>query len=101
LNDLTLKKGIVDSYFGRRESSMLEKLNFINVDNEGSYCIIRGGGAFAPAAEMSTRAMARPFIAAGIFTREQVDKVVALFHDPSFYYPRYTLFSAWGQKPFK
>jgi SAM-dependent methyltransferase len=99
LNDFTLKKGIVDSYFGRRELSMLEKLNFINVDNEGSYCIIRGGGPFAPAAEMTTLAMTKPLVAAGVFTREQVDKFVALLHDPSFYYPRYTLFSAWGQKP--
>lgn len=41
----------------------------------------------------------RPLIAAGVVTQEQVDNAERLYQDPSFYWPGYTLFGAWGQKP--
>jgi SAM-dependent methyltransferase len=99
LLDTLQRKGIVNTFFGRRELSMVEQLGFVNIDNEGWTCINRGAGPQAQFATMTTLTAAKPLVAAGIFTQEQVNKVVALFQDPSFYWPEYTAFSAWGQKP--
>ena len=97
--DLLRKRGIADFYLGRRERSLVEQLGFVNVDHEGFTRVTRGGGPHAQFAVMTIQAAVRPLIAAGAITQEQFDSVERLYRDPSFYWPEYTLFGAWGQKP--
>jgi len=98
LADIMRKKGVADAYFGRRERSLMEQLRFINVDYEGWSHVNRGGGPHALLALMTFQSVAKPLIAAGVITQEQMDSVERLCRDPSFYWPGNTMFSAWGQK---
>ena len=93
------KRGIFDPYFGRRERKLVEQLGFVNVDHEGWTRMNRGGDSHAQYHVLVTQAVARPLITVRAITQEQVDSVVRLYRDPSFYFPEYTLFGAWGQKP--
>jgi hypothetical protein len=42
---------------------------------------------------------AKPMIGAGLITQEQHDSMQRLLRDPTFNYPGFTMFSAWGRKP--
>jgi len=101
LFEVLKKKRIMDAYFGRRERGLIEQLGFVNVDHEGWTRMNRGGGSHAQFAVMTLQAGTRALIAEGVVTQQQVDSVEDLYKDPSFYWPEYTLFSAWGQKPLK
>jgi hypothetical protein len=47
----------------------------------------------------SWEAGVKPLITEGVLTQDQYENVMRLLKDPTFYYPEYTLFSAWGRKP--
>jgi len=93
------KKGIVDPYFGRRVRGLVEQLEFIDVGQEGWTRMFRGGEPFARFSAMTLQATAKPMIAAGLLTQEQVDSVQRLLMDPAFNYLGLTGFAAWGRRP--
>jgi hypothetical protein len=42
---------------------------------------------------------AKPLIGAGQLKQEQLDSILQVLRDPTFYYLGLTMFSAWGRKP--
>jgi ubiquinone/menaquinone biosynthesis C-methylase UbiE len=97
--DFLRKKGILDPYFGRRVRGLVEELGFVDIGHEGWTCVNRGGDPFARLNLMTVQAAAKPMIAAGSVTREQLDAFQHQFLDPAFYYIGLTLFAVWGRRP--
>ncbi|MFH0748729.1 MAG: hypothetical protein V1915_02260 [Candidatus Bathyarchaeota archaeon] len=97
--DFLRKRNITDMYFGRRVRGLIEQLGFIDVLHEGWTCMCRGGDPMARFDAASCQMAAKPLIAAGVLTQEQLDSVQSLFFDPTFNYPGLTMFSALGWKP--
>jgi len=93
--DTLREKRILDYYFGRRVRGLVEELGFSDIGQEGWTCIARGGEPLA-----LYQAMTGPvLVSRGIITREQNNILQRYLQDPTFYYPFYTLFCAWGRKP--
>jgi SAM-dependent methyltransferase len=93
------ERGITDYYFGRRIRGLVEQLEFMDVAQEGWTSMVRGGDPWARLWAMSWEGVVKPMIAEGIVTQEQYETVHRLLLDLAFYFPDYTLFSAWGRKP--
>jgi SAM-dependent methyltransferase len=99
LYDFLLKKGIVDSYFGRRVRGLVEQLGFADVGQDGWTRINRGGEPVARFGMATLQGAARHMIAAGLIAQEQYESVRRMYLDPSFYFPTVTMFAAWGRRP--
>ena len=99
LYDFLCKRGVIDTYFGRRVRGLVEQLGFTDVGQEGWTCMDRGGEPMARFGAATLQAAAKPMIGAGLLTQEQHDTVLRLFLDPTFNFPGLTMFSAWGRKP--
>ena len=99
LNDFLQKKGIVDPYFGRRVSGLVEQLEFIDVGQEGWTRMNRGGEPSARLHALTFQAAAKPMIAARLLTQEQYESIQRLLLDPDFNYLGSTMFAAWGRRP--
>ena len=97
--DFLRKRNITDMYFGRRVRGLIEQLGFIDVIQEGWTCMCRGGDPMARFDAATCQMAAKPMIAAGLLTQEQLDRVQRLFLDQTFNYPGLTMFSALGRKP--
>ena len=96
--DFLKKRGFAGSaYFGRRVRGLMEGLGLMEVGNEGWTRMTRGGEPMALERATAWRAVARYSV--GAISQEEVESFIRLFSDPTFYYPEYTLFSAWGRKP--
>jgi SAM-dependent methyltransferase len=93
------RKGIDDCFFGRRVRSLLEQIGFTNVSHEGWTRITRGGDPMALTVVASWEAGVKPLIGEEVLTPEEYETIMHLLKNPAFYYPEYTLFSAWGRKP--
>jgi hypothetical protein len=74
-------------------------LEYADVGQEGRTCIVRGGDPMALVDSATVPLLAKPMIIAGLLTREDAETLQRLYVDQTFYYPFYTLFSAWGRKP--
>jgi len=99
--DFLRKRKIVDPYFGREVRGLIEQYGFIDVNQEGWTCMVRGGEPMARFDAATIQMAAKPLIGAGLLAQEQHDSVQRLFLDPTFNYPGLTMFSAWGRKPEK
>jgi len=98
--DSILKRSPVNPHFGRRLRGLVEGLGFVEVGNEGWTCMTRGGDPLAQLIATDMQLTSRLItIPAGVVTQEEADKYCRLILDPTFYYPCYTFFSAWGRKP--
>jgi SAM-dependent methyltransferase len=97
--DFYRRKGIADSYFGRRVRGLVEGLGFTDVGQDGFTRINRGTDSMASNLAATWKAGEKNLITAGLITQEQSDSVYSKFLDPAFYFPGVTLFSAWGRKP--
>jgi SAM-dependent methyltransferase len=93
--DSLRKKGIADLYLGRRVRGLVEQLGFVDVGQEGSTFMGRGGDPLARVHAASCPAI----LAAGLCTKEEADAVQRQYLDPAFRYPAETVFAAWGRKP--
>ena len=93
-----LKNGTADPYFGRKERCLVEKLGLENVGHDGWTRINRGGGLHAQFAIKTLRVASKPMIMQGILDPKGIEIIEDLYNDPDFYWPEYTLISAWGQK---
>lgn len=99
LYEFLKKKGIVDSYFGRRVRSLVEQLGFIDFGHDGWTYVVRGGEPSSQLAAMTLQAASKPMIAAGLLSQEQLDSVQRLYLDPTFYRLALTMFAAWAKRP--
>src|SRR5215467_8945805 len=88
---------IMNMYIGRHLRSLLERLEFIDVDTEGLAGISRGGGPSTQFQLMNLQLAGPPLIGAGVLTEEDVALLRRLFADPSFYYVDGIFFGAWGR----
>ena len=83
------------SYFGRRVRGLVEGLGFADIDQEGWTCMLHGDDPL-----QRVYLMMHPlYIASGLITQEQAESMRRKLQDPTFYWPSYTLFAAWGRKP--
>lgn len=95
----TLKAArIMNMSFGRRLRGLLDQLGFIDMSNEGSTGISRGGDPLTRFQLMNLQLAGPPLIAAGILTEEDVELLRRLFADPSFYYVESVFFGVWGRR---
>jgi len=98
-NDFLRKMRIVNPYFGRQVRGLVEQLGLIDVAQEGWTCICRGGEPMARFDAATYQMAGKPMIGAGLVSQEQLDSMQRLLRDPTFTYPGFTMFSAWGRKP--
>ena len=99
--DALRERGIADVYFGRRVRGLVEGLGFMDLGQEG-WTFIGRGGEREPESRVAAAAwqsVSKPMIAAGVITQEQSESIHRMQLDPTYYYPFYTLFCAWGRKP--
>jgi len=95
----TLKAArIMNMYFGRHLRGLLEQLGFVDIGNEGSTEISRGGDPLTQFQLMNLQLAGPPLIAAGVLTGEDVELLRKLFADPSFYYVGSVFFGVWGRR---
>jgi SAM-dependent methyltransferase len=97
--DLLRKMRILNPLIGRQVRGFVEQLGFIDVSHEGSTHINRGGDPMAQFDAATLQMSAKPLIAAGKLEQAQLDSILHLLQDPTFYYLGLTMFSAWGRKP--
>jgi len=93
------KMRILDPLIGRQVRGFVEQLGFIDVSHEGWTHITRGGDPMAQFDVANMQMAAKPAIEAGRLAQEQLDSILHLLQDPTFYYLGLTMFSAWGRKP--
>jgi SAM-dependent methyltransferase len=93
------KMGMLDPLIGRKVRELMEPLRFADVSQDGWTCITRGGDPMAEFDAATMQMAAKPMIGAGQLTQEQLNGIVRLLQDPTFYYLGSTMFSAWGRKP--
>ncbi len=93
------KMRIIDPLFGRQVRGRIEQLGFTDVGQEGWTRINRGGDPMALFDAATLQMSGKPLIKAGLVTQEQLDNILRLPRDRSFYYLGFTMFSAWGRKP--
>jgi SAM-dependent methyltransferase len=97
--DFLLKRGFGDGFFGRRVRALIERLGFVDVDQDGWTRISRGGDDIARERAAAWQTAMNLRMSAGDITQEEAMRVIRLFSDPTFSYLEYTIFSAWGRKP--
>jgi hypothetical protein len=90
---------ILNPLIGRQVRGFVEQLGFTDVSQEGSTHINRGGDPMAQFDAATLQMSAKPLIAAGKLEQAQLDSILHLLQDPTFYYLGLTMFSAWGRKP--
>ena len=93
--------------FGRNVRLLVEQLGFQEVSSEGITTIGRGGEPIAKFLAMSYQSnwdlikheLIQEEKQLGKDIEENIDKVISLFENPSFYFVSIPLFCAWGRKP--
>ena len=87
-----------DPYFGRRVRSLLELLDFVDIRQEGSTSVNRGGEAGAKWHRMNMQMLRERLVAAKVLTEKDCQEMERLFSDSAFYFVEVTLFGAWGRR---
>ncbi|HEY7419972.1 MAG TPA: methyltransferase domain-containing protein, partial [Ktedonobacteraceae bacterium] len=91
---------VMNLYLGRHLRRMLDQLAFVNIGIEGNTGISRGGDPLPMQFQrMNLQLAGPPFIAAGVWTEQDLELLQRLLADPSFYYVDGTFFGAWGRRP--
>ena len=92
-----------DVEFGRKVRRLIDELGFQDVGSEGTTKVVRGGESWARFEVTSYQALVERL--SDVLTEEEkklledMDKVISLLENPSFYYASYPLISTWGRKP--
>jgi SAM-dependent methyltransferase len=89
---------VMDPYFGRRLRGLIEQLGLVEIQNEGTTSIIRGGEPEARFQQMTTELGRGYLVAAGLLSDDDFEALNRAYADPSFAFVGGTLFGAWGRR---
>jgi SAM-dependent methyltransferase len=89
---------VLDPYFGRRVSGLVERLGLADLGHEGTTWVSRGAGPGARFSQMSLAIVRGPFVAAGLLTAADFDGLDRTYEDTSFSFADMTLYGAWGRR---
>jgi SAM-dependent methyltransferase len=81
--DFLLKRGFGDGFFGRRVRALIERLGFVDVDQDGWTRISRGGDDIARERAAAWQTAMNLRMSAGDITQEEAMRVIRLFSDPT------------------
>jgi SAM-dependent methyltransferase len=92
--------GPVDPDYGRRLPALVEGLGVREFGQDSVALTGRGGGPTARLARMCDALLRSRFVAAGELTETDFDELDRAYDDPSFSFVGFTVFGAWGRRPF-
>ena len=85
---------LFDPYLGRRTRTLLESSGLVQVGNEGTAWLWKGGEAEARAHQLSLPALVK----AGICAEQDAQDIETALVDPGFTFVGHTVYSAWGMR---
>ncbi|MQA84132.1 MAG: methyltransferase domain-containing protein [Streptosporangiales bacterium] len=89
----------INHYLGRELPGWLRQHGLVQVGNEGRVWVMEGGSAGAQWFGLSIAHLRTRLVGPGKLTDEQVDRMLALFQDPSWSAFSPIIMAAWGQAP--
>jgi SAM-dependent methyltransferase len=94
-----LAMGVFDPYFGRSLFAHVARLGFVEIQNEGSSVIVRGGEPLSQMWMQSWDVLSRGMLETEAVTDAQLAELRRALQDPTFTYYNPLMLSVWGRKP--